>query len=734
MRLHWNTWKTRQAANDLIRMQFSDSHHWFPKGSEYECTADDLDLCPFVIVLEAGTIVSVAIPKIAYDQRSAEIVVLATHPNRLGNGYGKSAVHVALTYIIHQCPSCTFGLWADTFVGEDGKSAVEFWEHLGMKRDESKTQIEDHEDGKTRTCYWMDGDIEDMLERIGHVKGSGCIIDAGSFCAIRKKPGHPFELRYCYEKYSWSMYGIKDVPGLNSDDPRSNDYSLSEGPLRSMGISVADVKSAIEKRGRPVKLRAGKRIQERSFWKELEEGTIDVAEHKLLFVKFPQLDLLEEDLTCVIKAAASGIFRHDQQIAEQIMRDYGRNVDPSQMKDIRIILREVGVQSDFVFGTEGVDGQFFLNLEGGLFLTTIIDQNGTGGHCVFIDVGRKVIIDPANKKEISLNLRNLFECAGPCSLTLAFCRVLEIHLPDRNRKEDKTRAKRKRKREKKRLESSSMLPRGGECFSVKVDGEDHVFQRGLMSMPIELSQTNYQRSFNELQKVGMICRTTSAPMTILGSTIGASLNELIFVDGAGKRRNLPRRNSKCREGSDGFHALKKSWLVNITNQSDAIAHDFALITDSRLLALLHEAKRIIPDELRISGSCFTGLALVGSCNADHGKDEYRQNHPHRDSNDVISLFVTLGDDSVTGGRTVYYDVNKSFSRKNPFKTSGKVVAHTKFVHGQYQIGPFERVVHGGEVWHGPRVLMSYFLNLPMLEHFRKYGRKPYDEQLADQFK
>ena len=116
-------------------------------------------------------------------------------------------------------------------------------------------------------------------------------------------------------------------------------------------------------------------------------------------MKFPQLDLLEEDLTCVIKAAASGIFRHDQQIAEQIMRDCGRNVDPSQMKDIRIILREVGVQSDFVFGTEGVDGQFFLNLEGGLFLTTIIDQNGTGGHCVFIDVGRKVIIDPANKKK-----------------------------------------------------------------------------------------------------------------------------------------------------------------------------------------------------------------------------------------------------------------------------------------------------------------------------------------------
>jgi hypothetical protein len=147
-----------------------------------------------------------------------------------------------------------------------------------------------------------------------------------------------------------------------------------------------------------VNLRAGKRIQDKLFWNELEEGTIDVAEDRLLCVKYPQLDLLEEDLTCVIKAAASGIFRHDLQIAEKIMEEYGINVDPSLMKDIRMILREAGVQSDFVLGTEGVDGQFFLNLEGGLFLATVIDQNGTGGHCVFIDVGRKVIIDPANKK------------------------------------------------------------------------------------------------------------------------------------------------------------------------------------------------------------------------------------------------------------------------------------------------------------------------------------------------
>ena len=59
---------------------------------------------------------------------------------------------------------------------------------------------------------------------------------------------------------------------------------------------------------------------------------------------------------------------------------------------------------------------------------------------------------------------------------------------------------------------------------------------------------------------------------------------------------------------------------------------------------------------------------------------------------------------------------------------------TKFIHGKYQIGLFDCVVHGGQHWHGPRVLMSFCFNEQMLHHFRKYGRKPYDEQYAEQLK
>ena len=50
-----------------------------------------------------------------------------------------------------------------------------------------------------------------------------------------------------------------------------------------MGISIKDVKNAIEKRGKPVNLRAGHRVQKKSFWDDFEgsslseEGTVDEA-------------------------------------------------------------------------------------------------------------------------------------------------------------------------------------------------------------------------------------------------------------------------------------------------------------------------------------------------------------------------------------------------------------------------------------------------------------------------
>jgi hypothetical protein len=89
-------------------------------------------------------------------------------------------------------------------------------------------------------------------------------------------------------------------------------------------------------------------------------------------VKYPQADLFEEDLMCVIKAAASSIFRHDSLISEWIMEEYGSNVDPAKMKDIKVILRRVGVQSDYLAVQDSVNGIFFMEFVDGLFLATVV--------------------------------------------------------------------------------------------------------------------------------------------------------------------------------------------------------------------------------------------------------------------------------------------------------------------------------------------------------------------------
>ena len=57
-------------------------------------------------------------------------------------------------------------------------------------------------------------------------------------------------------------------------------------------------------------------------------------------------------------------------------------------------------------------------------------------------------------------------------------------------------------------------------------------------MHVEFSEDNYKQTFNALIKVGMICKAKSAPMSILGSTIGDACDDYIFRDDGGERRIL----------------------------------------------------------------------------------------------------------------------------------------------------------------------------------------------------
>ena len=64
--------------------------------------------------------------------------------------------------------------------------------------------------------------------------------------------------------------------------------------------------------------------------------------------------------------------------------------------------------------------------KGGLLFVKVVDQNGTAGHCVVIDLFRKVILDPEEDSEVSLDQYHLLKCAGPMSLCTEFKDVLRI--------------------------------------------------------------------------------------------------------------------------------------------------------------------------------------------------------------------------------------------------------------------------------------------------------------------
>ena len=80
------------------------------------------------------------------------------------------------------------------------------------------------------------------------------------------------------------------------------------------------------------------------------------------------------------------------------MDKHANNLDCVKMNDVKDVLRIFGVQSDYLRVIVSVNGIFFLEYTDGLFLVNVVDQNGAAVHCIFIDAGRKVIIDPANEK------------------------------------------------------------------------------------------------------------------------------------------------------------------------------------------------------------------------------------------------------------------------------------------------------------------------------------------------
>ena len=256
-----------------------------------------------------------------------------------------------------------------------------------------------------------------------------------------------------------------------------------------------------------------------------------------------------------------------------------------------------------------------------------------------------------------------------------------------------------------------------EQFTVHVHSRKYRFSRGVVHLPSFLSEDNFHKIYLDLFNSGYQKKNQNKveesqrrdQMSLYGSTIMASNQKYLFENPKKKNNNgkttrspLPRLNFATRLGGTGAWLLKIEWFIDFVHKME----ELVMKHNPQLNSTLEEAKQIIPQELRLCDTCFTGLAIVGKLAS--GK-----NLPHKDTRDVTSIIISFGNKDVLGGNTLY------FNEKND------IVASTKFKHGRFQTGDFHDVQHSGDDWTGRRGIFSFYLNKGIFKHFKEHGDAPY---------
>ena len=115
------------------------------------------------------------------------------------------------------------------------------------------------------------------------------------------------------------------------------------------------------------------------------------------------------------------------------------------------------------------------------------------------------------------------------------------------------------------------------------------------------------------------------------------------------------------------------------------------------------------------------MIVVGSFKSNTGEIPL-----HLDSGDCVNVLLSLGDNSVIGGETIYFD-GDSDNKK------GKLVASCAFKHGRIQIGNgYHKFYHGTNKWlDRKRGVINFSLKRKILHHFYKHGTRFYDRYVKD---
>jgi GNAT superfamily N-acetyltransferase len=440
-----NTAATRDEVAAIMKECF---------GGTIGAVAEQLDTLPFVVAIDpaTGRIAAVCVFEIRDDGdehgKWGEIKWLAAHPDLQCSGHGKAVLATALRYFKEHAPdSKTFGLYADTHHVkvkspryEDNMPATMYYEkQIGMHTSDSLGEDSTKTVGGVVTEQWMEGDVDACLEKIGVTGGSRCqVVDAGAYSAVRyvsssdSQPHGKFELYYTYRKHGWSDFFIKDIPGLIGGEIN---LEQAESDLRAAGISVANIKDAMATPGKKITLCAGARTKQRA------RLFLSPA-----LIQYRQADERGTDDRCLKLAAANGLASKGRgDIAKKITEKLdGR----AKMSNLSGLLGPLGIQ---VTPFKQQDSEKALQEvhtmakrgEDACLLVELVDGNGLAGHAVFLDLGRKVILDPAETHEIPFTTENLDRCTGPYSICIGLKHVHELILkPPTTKKTQKKKRKR----------------------------------------------------------------------------------------------------------------------------------------------------------------------------------------------------------------------------------------------------------------------------------------------------
>jgi len=242
---------------------------------------------------------------------------------------------------------------------------------------------------------------------------------------------------------------------------------------------------------------------------------------------------------------------------------------------------------------------------------------------------------------------------------------------------------------------------------------------GDFPLPEEWSKEKYEETYKYFMSVSSKKKSShynSAPNFLGGSTCGPTRHKYLKkIDS--KVIILPRLTKKYHPGTKGFALMCDTKTIQMAIYAEKLTIQWAKLHNPTLIPILEHAKHVIPAELRYGNTFWTALTLVDDL-------EDGQNHEHKDSKDVVSLIIMVGD-NIRGGETLYFNGGCNFNMKNIKETRGGLENVVNFKHGRYQVCDFSQIVHSGSSWKGKRGIISFYLNSDILSHFQVFGDQHY---------